>query len=130
MDKKRQLEIKKAFLQGLFDSELSNSSISTYKNHKNNLGSPRMEMCKSIELEFSLKTYLEEIKDLLSEFNISSSVRYIGSYDKNKISYSLVISNKLKNIESFIKKIGFYYSNERKIKSKKILDIINKKLYK
>ena len=122
------LKTKKAFLQGLFDAELSKPRISSFGSHKQNVCSLRMELVKHIKYENSLKKYLLSIKNILSEFNINSCVKYTKRYDIDRVSYSLIITNNLKNIKRFIESIGFYYSNERKEQSNYVLNIINKKL--
>jgi intein/homing endonuclease len=124
--KKGNLEIKKSFLQGLFDSEMSNPTISTYGSHQNNISVARMELSKIIELEDSLKDYLLEIKGILKEFNINSRIKYSKRY-ADKIAYRVNIDNKLKNIKQLYSKINFYYSVERKEKAQKILNLIREK---
>jgi len=110
---KENKNIKKAFLQGLFDSELCNSVISTYEKHENNLSSPRMEMGKTKELENNLRQYLQQITILLNSFKIKSNISGIRNYREGRISLTLSISNKLSNIYNFIDKIGFYYNIPR-----------------
>ena len=112
--------IQKTFLQGLFDSELSNARISTFKGHKDNLSSPRMDMCKTKNLENNLRKYLIQIKILLENFGVTSKITYPREYINKKISLTLSIHNKLSNIYNFIEKIGFNYSRERTNKSLKI----------
>ena len=121
------LKIKKSFLHGLFDSELSNSTISSFGSHKDNIGSARMELGKCLELEEGLVEYMEEIRKLLSNFKIDSIVKNRREYNVGKVSYTLNISNKLKNIKRFLEKINFYYSKEKKEKGIKILNLIEKK---
>ena len=122
------LKTKKAFLQGLFDAELSKPRISSFTSHKQNVCCLRMELVKHIKYENSLKKYLFSIKNILSEFDINSCVKYTKRYDIDRISYNLIITNSLRNIKRFIELIGFYYSNERKEQSDYVLNIINKKL--
>lgn len=122
--------IKRAFLQGLFDSELSNSSISTYKGHKNNLSSPRMEMGKSIDLKYNLYRYLEQIKNLLTDFGINSTINYLRKYNHGKISFTLIVNNKLINIYYLIDKVGFYYNFSRAKKAEYIKRLAAEKIKK
>src|SRR3989344_5199673 len=112
--------IKKSFLQGLFDSELSNSIISSFKWHTNNLSSPRMEMSKIKHFENNLRLYLTQIKSLLKDFGINSKVAYLRKHKNRKISLTLSINNKLSNIYNFIDKLGFYYNKKRIIRALRI----------
>ena len=123
-------EIKKSFLQGLFDSELFNSSISTYKGHKNNLGSPRMEMGKEKKLIWNLNEYLLQIRSLLKRFKINSTISCPRNYSYGKISLTLKIKNNLINIYNFIDKIGFYYNILRVKRAKYIKKLILEKIKK
>ncbi len=107
------LDIQKAFLHGLFDSELSNAHISTFKGHEDNLANPRMEMGKEESLENNLKRYLNQIRTLLKSFGIESKVASFRRYNKKRISLTLFISNKLLNIYHFVDKVGFYYNQQR-----------------
>ena len=121
--------IKKGFLQGLFDSELSNARISTFKNHKDNISSPRMEMGKIKSLENDLRDYLTQIKSLLNNFGITSRISCLREYIKNeRISLILVINNKLSNIYNFTEMVGFYYNKERINKSLEVKNLALEKI--
>ncbi len=123
--------IQKAFLHGLFDSELSNARISTFKGHKDNLSSSRMEMGKIKDLENNLREYLTQIKFLLKNFGVTSKISYLKEYKKNeRISLTLVINNKLSNLYNFVERVGFYYSKERTNKSIKIKKLAIEKIKK
>jgi len=122
--------IQKAFLHGLFDSELSNARISTFKGHKNNLSNPRMEMGKIKCLEKNLRSYLNQVKFLLENFGVISKVTYPRKYEDGKISLTLSISNKLLNIYNFVDKIGFYYNVLRMQEASKTKELALEKIKK
>lgn len=121
-------EIKKAFLNGLFDCEFSNARISSFGSHKENLSSPRIEMSKVRGLQSDLFHYLSQLKELLSEFNVKSGIKYPRKYAEGKVSLTLILPNKLTNILNFINNGGFYYSNEKKQQANYIKKLIFKKL--
>ena len=122
------LNIQKSFLQGLFDSELSNAQISTFKGHKDNLSNPRMEMGKDINLQNNLKLYLNNVKTLLENFGILSKVSYLRNYDKGKVSLTLSINNKLSNIYHFVDKIESYYNKNRMVYAEKTKELSLQKI--
>ena len=123
-------DIKKSFLNGLFDCEFSNSTISSYGSHKENLSSPRMEMGKTKEFQSNLSDYLFQLRLILSELNIHSEIKNLRDYAKGRISLTLMLSNKLTNILNFINNVGFYYSDKKKHQAEHIKKIILKKLQK
>ncbi len=122
--------VQRAFLQAFFDSDISNSSISSYGSHKQNLSSPRLEMAKVNQFEQNLYGYLTQVKQLLLNFNVESKVSYRRNYSERKLSYTLVISNRLVNILNLIKHIGFYYSDNKKNQAEKIKCLIFQKMRK
>lgn len=123
-------KIKLAFLQGLFDSELSNSPVSTYKGHKDNISNMKMELGKKETLQTNLRYYLEQIKELLRDFNVESKVSNLREYREGRISLTLNISNRLKNLYRFIENIGFYYPKTKKQRSLEIKNLILDKIKK
>ncbi len=118
----------KSFLQGLFDSELSSSKVSSFKGHNENLSTPRMEMGKEKRLKGNLGFYLNQIVILLRNFDIDSKIRYPREYRTGRISLTLSLSNRLSNLYNFVEKIGFYYNEERKKESLIIKRISLKKI--
>ncbi len=112
-----------AFLQGLFDSEMSNFQTSTNKTHENNILQLRMEMCKCEKLISNLYSYFQQIKKLLNYFDIESSIKgpkfvRIDKSGENIFKYSLLIKNNLRNIYNFINKVGFCFSLYKKNRRK------------
>lgn len=120
---------KRLFLAGLFGAELS--SPKTVTKHGYNFYDPVLSMNKSEEKKENLKQFLLQIKSLLKEFNIESTLlnereEYEG---KNGKSYRLrlQISSKPKNLIRLWTNIGFEYNNERRYLANASVQYLKKK---
>ncbi len=115
---KRKSKLKKKFLQGLFDSELSNVTLIK----KKLLAFQTLKFYSVKEKSFVKDglAYLEQIKTILYEFGISTSKArtdrvYLRSRDNGKMVelFFCVHSNYI-NLNNFITEIGFLYNSKRK----------------
>lgn len=102
-------EIKRAFLRALFDDE---ACIVARK--KGN--SITFAMRKHEKLRMSLREFLEELRHLLSEFNIGSGpVRLRATYEdkkgRQKVEMGFIILRK-QNLVAFQKEIGFCHPDK------------------
>ena len=122
--------IKRKFLQGLFDSELNKISKVENKNHYRNL---KFDNAKTLNKARDGIFFLNQIRDLLLEdFGIKTGKvclgrRYKRSRDNEKMQqlYFILYSNYI-NLYDFIIKIGFLYNSKRKKSASKILKKIEK----
>ena len=122
--------LKVKFLQGLFDSELSKiQKIDCKKFAFQSLTFYTVKTDKFVESGFA---YLNEIRSILSEFNISTSKpckdrTYVRTRDDNKMTqiYFIIHSNHI-NLYIFLNKIGFLYNHKRKNSGLKFFKDIKK----
>tara|TARA_Y100000310_G_C20646878_1_gene797161 strand:- start:925 stop:2025 length:1101 start_codon:yes stop_codon:yes gene_type:complete len=119
---KKASEIKKKFLQGFFDSELS--EIKKEKNKISAHKSLKLYTSKHKDHIKEGEIFLNQIRSLLNEFNIvSSEVKkdrlYIRGRDKSEMQqlFFMIYSNYI-NLFNFIKYVGFLH-NEKRVKSSK-----------
>ena len=109
-------EIKKAFLQALFEDE---GSIHNRPDNKEIV----FDMWKSENLSYSLKSFLNQLRHLLAEFDITSHMSITGTYvDKKgmeKIGLRISIHGK-RNVARFKENINFL-SATKKGKLEKLL---------
>jgi len=135
---KKVSEIKKKFLQGFFDSELS--EIKLDKNRISAYRSLKLYASKHKENIKDGKIFLEQIRSLLKEFDVASSETkldrsYIRERDKSEMQelFFSIFSNYI-NLYNFIKNIGFLYNSKRVNSSKealhKIKPLVKKELEK
>ncbi len=121
-------ELKKKFLQGFFDSELS--EIRLEKNKVSAYKSLKLYASKNKDYIEDGKIFLEQVKYLLKEFNIASSEimldrTYIRERDKGQMQqlFFIIYSNYI-NLYNFINNIGFLYNSKRVNSSNKALSKI------
>jgi len=118
--------IKKKFLQGLCDSELS--KISEIKDRRFSFQSLKFYMVKEENYVQKGTFYLNQLRDLFSEFNITTTkVRedrtYIRSRDNSKmVQLYFVVHSNYQNLYNFLTNIGFLYNSKRILSE----DIISK----
>lgn len=132
LNSKKFSKLKLRFLQGFFDSELSNIRLHSDK---------RPQSYQSLKLYTSKhknnikegKFFLNQIRSLLKEFNvISSEIKldrlYIRGRDKNYMQqlYFIIYSNYI-NLYNFIKNVGFLYNLKRRSNSQIALNNIKHK---
>ena len=110
--------IKIRFLQGIFDSELSN--ITRIKN-KSAYQSLKFYHCKIIDKTDDGIFFLNQIKKLLKDFGIITSKisldrKYTRSRDNLELQqlYFVIYANYI-NLYNFIIKIGFLYNSKRRM---------------
>lgn len=115
---KKASSFKKKFLQGFFDSELSNLNLIKSKN----FCFQTLKFYTSKERNYIKEgTFLlQQIKNLLDEFNVKSSEikldrAYIRSRDNSNMQqiYFTINSNYI-NLYNFIKNVGFLYNSKRR----------------
>lgn len=118
-------EIKKKFLQGLFDSELN--EIKRNNKTKFSFQTLKFYTVKTKPIIKSGISYLDQIRKIVSEFGITTtSVKigrtYVRKRDKNKMTqlYFIIHSNYI-NLFNFITKIGFLFNTKRRNSSLRIL---------
>lgn len=123
-------KIKRNFLQGLCDSELS--SIKLLKKNRFAFQSLKFYSIKTEDMIKNGIKYLKQIISLFSEFGVKSSdVRvdrsYVRSRDDSKMTqlYFVIYSNYI-NLYNFISRIGFLYNRKRRDDSIKYFDLIKK----
>src|SRR3989344_1545190 len=121
-------EIKIGFLQGLFDSELSNFKVHNHLNHKDNINELRLELCKNEKYKDCLISYLNQIVILLFNLGIKSRIDYPSNYREGYISFKVVISNQLDNLYKLIQLPGFYYTTYKLRKSSEVNNLILEKM--
>jgi DNA-binding phage protein len=116
-------EIKRKFLQGLCDSELS--SLKLIFRNRLAFQSPKFYSVKMRDFEDDGKIYLDQLRGLFLEFNVlTGDVKvdrsYIRSRDNGRMIqlYFVVYSNYI-NLYNFISQIGFLYNKKRKEQVKK-----------
>lgn len=126
------IEYQRGFLNGLFDSEMSNFRISTFEGHKNNISAIRMEMCKSENLIHNSELYFNRIKKMLKGFGVRAHISEpifvrTDKSGKNIFKHMLWIRD-FRSFHNFITKIGFLASHYKKEKSKFVLSLIKQKI--
>jgi tRNA-splicing ligase RtcB (3'-phosphate/5'-hydroxy nucleic acid ligase) len=108
---------KRLFLAAFFGAELS--SPSTVTDHGYNFYSPILSMNKSENFVGNAHQFLLQIKDLLTEFDITSSIirtrkEYVGKNNHVTYRLRLQISSAPDNLLHLWGKIGFEYNKERR----------------
>lgn len=113
------LEVKSAFLRGLFDDE---STVSYNKSLK----SRRIVLCLGKELQFknSLEYFLQQVKMLLFDFGINSNPLRVQTVYGDKLMMELAIYQK-RNFEKFKRDIGFSHQNKSRILNEMISSYTN-----
>jgi len=103
------LWMKRLFLAALFGAELSKpKTMNGY-----NFYMPELKVSKVKELERSAIEYLEDIKKLLEEFDITSTISKV--YEENgKVIYRLLIHENSENLIKLWSKINYEYNRERR----------------
>lgn len=102
---------KRLFLASLFGAELS--APSTVTRHEHNFYCPILSMNKKIGYVDSGKGFLEQIRRLLTEFGVYSSI-INERKEKTSIRLRLQISSEPTNLIKLWSKIGFEYNKKRK----------------
>ncbi|HIH72201.1 MAG TPA: RNA-splicing ligase RtcB [Thermococcaceae archaeon] len=103
--------VKRNFLAGLFGADGSKPRLMS-SNHKYTPNTISLTAVKAKELEESLVRFLNSVKDLLTEFGISSHVRKVKEYS-NRVMYRLVIYSNTEEIYKFLSKIGYEYTSHK-----------------
>ncbi|WP_297417630.1 RtcB family protein [Thermococcus sp.] len=103
--------VKRNFLAGLFGADGSKPRLISDK-HKYTPNSISLTAVKTKELEESLVRFLNSIKELLAEFDVTSHVRKVKEYD-NRVMYRLVIYSNTREIYNFLSKIGYEYTAQK-----------------
>jgi hypothetical protein len=125
---KKASPLKKRFLQGFFDGELSN--IKPIKNKKLAYQSLKIYTSKHENNIENGRIFLNQIRKLLVEFKVlSSQVKLDRSYLRGRDQSTMqqlyfVISSNYINLYNLIKNVGFLYNLKRKENSLKALDKI------
>ncbi|MCS7102855.1 MAG: intein-containing RctB family protein [Candidatus Korarchaeum sp.] len=101
------LWIKRNFLAGLFGADGSIPILKSYTPLPINL-----TQCKRLELEEDLLSYLKDIKELLMEFGIVSSIYSVERNERN-VTYKLTIEGE-DDVRNFLGKIGYEYDPRKK----------------
>ena len=102
--------VKRNFLAGLFGSD---GSIISFKNQ-----TPlpiNVTQSKSKELEKSLWDLMNDLSELLSEFDIKTTIYPVKTADKRKITLRLALVGE-DSIRNFLGRIGYEYSVSKKTK--------------
>ncbi len=103
------LWMKRLFLASLFGAELSKpKTVNGY-----NFLMPEMKLVKVKELEENARQFLEDLRKLLLEFGISSTISKVSESD-GKVTYRLIIHSDPENLIKLWSKIGYEYSSERR----------------
>ncbi len=105
--KKAPLWIKRNFLAGLFGADGSKVVFKGYTPLPINLTQSKLS-----ELESNLKEFMEEIRELLREFGIESTIHEVKSLE-GRVTFRLAIVGE-ENVRRFLAKIGYEYSREKK----------------
>lgn len=127
---KKKSQLKKKFLQGLFDSELSN--VTLVKGRRQAFQSLKFYSIKEKSFVKDGIEYLEQIRKMLHEFGISTSKTrkdrsYLRSRDNGKmVQLFFSIHSNYINLCKFITGVGFLYNDKRKQDSLKALKKIEK----
>ena len=103
------LWMKRLFLAALFGAELSKpKTMNGY-----NFYMPELKVSKVKELERNALEYLEDIRKLLEEFGISSTIS--KAYEENgKVVYRLLIHENPENLIKLWSRINYEYNRERR----------------
>ncbi|WP_456327182.1 intein-containing RctB family protein [Archaeoglobus sp.] len=104
--KKAPLWVKRNFLAGLFGADGSKVVFKGYTPLPINL-----TQSKSKEFESNLREFMEDVRNLLREFEIESTIYEVKSL--NGVTLRLAIVGE-ENVRKFLAKIGYEYSREKK----------------
>jgi len=122
--------IKGKFLQGLFDSELSTPKL-IYKNRTAFQSMSFYSIKEGSFVEGGIN-YLKQIKNIVSEFGITSTEikkgrTYIRSRDSSRMVqlHFIVHSNHI-NLNNFIKRVGFLHNRKRREETERHANFIKK----
>lgn len=113
-------EIKKAYLRAFYTCE---GSVYCTKKETNSRWRIELEQYKNEKLKNQGKTFMNQLKNMLSEFNVKTSPVRFGKKQKRKdgsISIALKIDIEKSSFEKFAHEIGF----NDKLKTKKLLSAI------
>ncbi len=107
--------IKRLFLAGYFGAEMN--IVSPRKNEPYRVENLKVSLNKVEDLVDNGIKFMEEIKQLLEEFDIKESI-YVKPYTKRKdgkTSYKIILklSGKIDNVIKFASKIGYEYNKKR-----------------
>ncbi|AIU70801.1 Mja hyp2 intein [Thermococcus eurythermalis] len=103
--------IKRNFLAGLFGADGSKPRLMS-SDHKYTPNSISLTAVKTKELEEGLVKFLNSIKELLAEFEVTSHVRKVKEYN-NRVMYRLVIYSNTREIYNFLSRIGYEYTAQK-----------------
>jgi tRNA-splicing ligase RtcB len=118
--KKQPLWMKRLFLAGLFGAEMSTPA--EVSGAKFNLAAAVVSQNKQDSLAESGKNYLEELRDMLKEFEITSSVNneitdYVNDKGLVSIRNRLVVNLAPENLIRLYSRIGFEYNEKRRVRA-------------
>ncbi len=101
------LWIKRLFLAGFFGADGSRLVFKRYTPL-----SISLTQSKSSHLKEALKLFLDDIKELLSEFEVEAGIYKIKAL-KDRVTYRIYIKNE-KSIKNFLGRIGYEYAPDKK----------------
>jgi tRNA-splicing ligase RtcB len=105
------LWVKRNFLAGFFGAELTEPL--SFKEHPFNFQHPMLTISKLKDRKQSGQEFLKQIKRLLKEFDIDSTLIYEIPISQKTVGLRLVISGKEDNLINLWSKIGYEYNHER-----------------
>ncbi|MCD6403552.1 MAG: RtcB family protein [Candidatus Aenigmarchaeota archaeon] len=117
--------VKRNFLAGLFGAELTKPS--TIKKHPYTFSQPMLTIGVRKDLKEDGKKFLEEVANLLREFNVKVTTIYETKGTDKTIGLRLVISNKDDNLINLWSQISYEYNFERKFLASVAVAYLRKK---
>ncbi len=117
--------IKREFLRGFFDAELSTPYV-----NKHSFSAPYFVQHKISRLKENLKIFAEDMKKLLEEFGIESKYRiilldYVRKKDGERVcKLVFLIRPNHKTILKLYSRIGFYFEKKRRILARQISEYL------
>lgn len=127
-------EIKREFLSSLFGCEMDMPRLDKRKYNKKSFNTPRFSMNKIEAKVDNMTKFMNDIKEILSEFDVRTLkirlVPYTTRKDGNKsIKVILDIKNNFENLINLYKNINFRYCKEKELYSKYVLEYLLMKKY-
>ncbi|MCE4606791.1 MAG: RtcB family protein [Desulfurococcales archaeon] len=110
--KRGPLWVKRNFLAGLFGADGSKPTQLS-KKHPYSLNVINYTISKNKKLEENAIEFLKDIKNMLQEFGVASSIRKVEKSTENNWIYRLVISSNTKYLHNFLSRIGYEYAENK-----------------